>query len=88
MEYLSHFYSGAHSVRTVQFLTIENKQFNHTSSLWGPGQPSGNGLCGTMLLTRKGWRVDDESCHIKIGFVCQKKKNTSGKDTNIKFSVA
>ena len=88
MEYLSQFYSGAHGVRTLQFLTIENKQFNHTSSLWGPGQPSGNGLCGTMLLRQKEWRVDDDSCHINIGFVCQKKKNTSGKEKNIKFSVA
>mgnify|MGYP002260108931 FL=1 len=83
MEYLGQFYSGAHRVRTVQFVTIENKQFNHTSSLWGPGQPSGNGLCGTMLLTRKGWRVNDYSCHKNIGFVCQKKKNTSGKETNV-----
>ena len=83
MEYSGQFYSGAHSVRTRQFSTIEYKLFNRTSSLWGPGEPSGDGSCGNMLLGQKGWRVNDESCYTNIGFVCQKKKNTSGKVTNV-----
>ena len=83
MEYLGRFYSGAHAVKLWHFSTIENKRFNSTSSLWGPGEPTGDGLCGNMLLGRKGWRVNDESCYVNIGFVCQKKKNTSGKDTSM-----
>ena len=83
MEYLGQFYSGAHSVRTLQFSTIEYKLFNRTSSLWGPREPSGNGLCGNMLLGQKGWRVNDDFCFINIGFVCQRKMNTSGKVTNV-----
>ena len=83
MEFSGQFYSGAHSVRTWQFSTIEYKLFSHTSSLWGPGEPSGDGSCGNMLLGQKGWRVNDESCFVNIGFVCQKKINTSGKVTNV-----
>ena len=80
MEYLGWFYIGTHAVGTGHFITIEYKQFNQTSSLWGPGQPSGDGLCSDMLfkLEWKGrWRVNDEPCNKKIGFVCQKKKITS-----------
>ena len=83
MEYLGQFYSGAHVVRTRLFSTIEYKPFNPTSSLWGPGEPSGDGPCGNMLWGRKGWRVNDASCYLNIGFVCQKKQNTAGKETNV-----
>ncbi|XP_074619878.1 uncharacterized protein LOC141878749 isoform X1 [Acropora palmata] len=85
MEYSGQFYSGAHSVRTRQFSTIEYKLFNRTSSLWGPGEPSGDGSCGNMLLGQKGWRVNDESCYTNIGFVCQKKKNTSVSECEISW---
>ena len=80
MEYLGWFHIDALPV--AHFETIEHKRFNVTSSLWGPGEPSGDGWCGNMLLGQKGWRVNDESCYVNIGFVCQKKKNTSGKETN------
>ena len=81
MEYLGQFHSGAYGDRTWQFSTIEYKSFNRSSSLWGPGEPSGDGSCGNMLLGQKGWRINDDSCSINIGFVCQKKKKTSGKET-------
>ena len=83
MEYFGQFYSGAHSVEPLQFLTIEDKQLSRTSSLWGPGEPSGNGSCGTLFLRKKEWRVYVDSCHVNIAFVCQKRKNTSGKKTNV-----
>ena len=85
MDYLGWFHIGAHAVGAGHFITIEYKQFNRTSSLWGPGEPSGDGLCSNMLFHRgwKGrWRVNDAPCNIKMGFVCQKKKNASaGKET-------
>ena len=81
MEYLGRFDIGARAVPTGRFITIEYKQFSRTSSLWGPGEPSGDGLCSDMLFKPKWqgrWRVNDESCNkFKIGFVCQKKMNTS-----------
>ena len=85
MEYLGWFHIGARAVRTEHFITIEYKQFNRTSSLWGPGEPSGDGLCSNMLFRpewRGRWRVNAAPCNKKIGFVCQKKKNISaGKET-------
>ncbi|XP_067041831.1 uncharacterized protein [Acropora muricata] len=80
MEYLDWFHIGARAVRTGDFITIEYKQFNRTSSLWGPGEPSGDGMCSNMLFKQEWegrWRVNDAPCNIKMGFVCQKKKNTS-----------
>ena len=81
MEYLGSFHTGASRLKTGRFITIEHQQFSRTSPLWGPGQPSGNGFCGVMWLY-SGWRLNDESCNNKRGFVCQKKKNSSaGKET-------
>ena len=85
MEYLGRFYIGARAVPTGHFITIEYKPFSRNSSLWGPGEPSGDGLCSDLLFKQEWqgrWRVNDESCNKKIGFVCQKKMNTSaGKET-------
>ena len=85
MEYLGWFHIGARVVPTGHFITIEYKQFNRTSSLWGPGEPSGDGLCSNMLFRQEWegrWRVNDAPCNIKMGFICQKKQNTSaGKET-------
>ncbi|XP_067041821.1 uncharacterized protein [Acropora muricata] len=76
MEYLGSFHTGASSLKTGRFITIEHQQFSRTSPLWGPGEPSGDGFCSVMLLHSR-WRLNDESCSNKRGFVCQKKKNTS-----------
>ena len=81
MEYLGSFHIGAFGLKIEHFITIEHQQFSRTSPLWGSGQPSGDGLCTVMLLG-SGWKLNDESCYNKRGFVCQKKKNTSaGKET-------
>ncbi|XP_074619397.1 uncharacterized protein LOC141878381 [Acropora palmata] len=85
MEFSGQFYSGAHGVKTWQFSTIENKMFSCTSLLWGPGEPSGDGSCENMLLGQKGWRVNDKSCFVNIGFVCQKKMNTSVSECEISW---
>ena len=84
MEYLGWFHIDALPV--AHFVTTEQKQFSLTSSLWGPGEPSWDGWCGNMILGQKGWRVNDESCYVNIGFVCQTKTNTSGKETNIIYN--
>ena len=82
MEYLGSFHTSAFGLRTGHFITIEHQEFSRTSPLWGPGQPSGDGLCTVMLLVSRKWKLNDESCYNKRGFVCQKKKNTSaGKET-------
>ena len=85
MEYLGRFYIGARAVPTGHFITIEYKPFSRNSSLWGPGEPSGDGLCSDMLFKQEWegrWRVNDESCIKRAGFVCQKKMTISaGKET-------
>ena len=62
MEYLGRFLHWLHVLfQTGHFITIEYKQFSRTSSLWGPGEPSGDGLCSNMLFVKKLGRDDGES---------------------------
>ena len=82
MEYLGSFHTGAFGYNSGRFITIEHQQFSRTSPLWGSGQPSGDGLCTVLIIESREWKLNDESCYNKRGFVCQKKKNTSaGKET-------
>lgn len=82
------FYVGAYVVSTGQWITVNSQIFDSKSSLWGPGQPSGDGWCADMLFGEKwdpkwkgkGWRLNDESCYLTTGFICQKLKNPYGKD--------
>ena len=89
MEYLGYFHVGAHILSSERWITVEYQPFDSTSSLWGPGEPSGDGRCANMMLGEKwrkdwrgeGWRLGSDLCNLNIGFVCQKKKTTSGTNT-------
>lgn len=94
VEYWSGFHVGAQILSSERWITVGYQEFDSTSSLWGPGEPSGNGWCANMILGEKwrkdwrgkGWRLDSDVCNINLGFVCQKKKTTSG--TNTFFHIA
>ena len=77
------FYVGGYVSNTRRWTTVLNEPFDSQSSLWGPGEPSGDGLCGDMLFRENWspkWRINDEKCSMRIGFVCEKQKTASGKD--------
>lgn len=88
MEYWGLFHVGAEVLSSERWITVENQPFDSTSSLWGPGEPSGDGWCANMMLGEKwrkdwrgkGWRLDSDSCNINLGFVCQKDTTTPGKN--------
>ena len=85
------FFVGAHAVSTGRWITVRKQLFPTQSLLWGPSEPSGDGWCADLIFAEKwnsnwkgkGWRINDQDCLSKEGFVCQKPKNTSGTD-NIK----
>ena len=85
------FFVGAHAVSTGRWITVRKQLFPTQSLLWGPSEPSGDGWCTELIFGEKwnsnwkgkGWRINDQDCFSKEGFVCEKPKNTSGTD-NIK----
>ena len=85
------FFVGAHAVSTGRWITVRKQLFPTQSLLWGPSEPSGDGLCTDLIFAEKwnsnwkgkGWRINDQDCFSKEGFVCEKPKNISGTD-NIK----
>ena len=85
------FYVGGRAANTGQWVTVTNKLFDSHSSLWGPGEPSGDGLCGDLLLFENSnpkWRVNDDNCLYSVGFVCEKQKTDAGKDSGEHFKCA
>lgn len=85
------FYVGGHTANTGQWITVTNELFDSDSSLWGPGEPSGDGLCGVMLLVENWnpkWRINDDNCLYNVGFVCEKQKTAAGKDFGEHFKCA
>ena len=73
---------GGYAVDTGQWITVTNEVFASKSSLWGPGEPSGDGLCGDMRFRENWnpkWRINDEDCSSELGFVCQKPMTGAGK---------
>ncbi|XP_048584250.1 uncharacterized protein LOC5517652 isoform X2 [Nematostella vectensis] len=50
--------------------------------MWGPGEPSSDGNCGNLLRADgwdskwagHGWRLNDELCAYRQGYICQMKK--------------
>ena len=75
------FFVGGYAVNTGRWITVTNALFDSKSPLWGPGEPSGDGVCTDMLFNENWipkWRINDEDCSLEIGFVCQKPM-TAGK---------
>ena len=90
-EYLrrsDYFYVGAYADNDGRWVTVKNQLFSPQRPLWGPWEPSGDGWCADLIFGErwdsrwkgKGWRINDEACFTKQGFVCQKQKHTLGKD--------
>ena len=50
-----------------------------TNNLWGPGEPSGDGMCGSFLNAigwnsdwkGYGWRWNDLGCTNLLGYICE-----------------
>ena len=86
MDEWEYFYVGAYAVSDGRWITVNNQPFSTKSSLWGPAEPSGDGGCADLIFAEKwnpnwkgkGWRVNDQPCITKQGFVCQKQKDASG----------
>ena len=86
MDEWGYFYVGAYAVSDGRWITVKNQPFSTKSSLWGPAEPSGDGWCADLIFAEKwnpnwegkGWRVNDQPCITKQGFVCQKQKGASG----------
>ena len=82
LRYFSIFFVGAHVISDGRWITVRKQLFPAQSSLWGTSQPSGDGWCTDLIFEEKwnskGWRINDQNCLSKEGFVCQKPKNTSG----------
>ena len=80
--YFSSFFVGAHAISDGRWITVRKQLFPAQSLLWGTSQPSGDGWCTDLIFEEKwnskGWRINDQNCLSKEGFVCQKPKNTSG----------
>ena len=76
------FFVGAHAISDGRWITVRKQLFPAQSLLWGTSQPSGDGWCTDLIFEEKwnskGWRINDQNCLSKEGFVCQKPKNTSG----------
>ena len=89
MEYWGWFHVGAQILSSEGWITVEYQPFDAALSLWGPGEPSGDGRCANMMLGEKwrkdwrgkGWRLGSDLCNMNIGFVCQKNNTTPGKNT-------
>ena len=76
------FFIGAHAISDGRWITVRKQLFPAQSLLWGTSQPSGDGWCTDLIFegkwNSKGWRINDQNCLSKEGFVCQKPKKTSG----------
>ncbi len=80
---------GAKASSDGRWITVKNESFslNKYSSLWGPNEPSGDGWCGALIFGEKwdvswrgkGWRINDDACLAKGGFVCQRQKQDLSK---------
>ena len=91
-EYLEeqvYYFVGAYAVSDGRWITARKQLFPAQSLLWGPSEPSGDGWCTDLIFGEKwnsnwkgkGWRINDENCLSKEGFVCQKPKTTAGNNT-------
>ena len=82
LRYFSFFFVGAHAISDGRWITVRKQLFPAQSLLWGTSQPSGDGWCTDLIFEEKwnskGWRINDQNCLSKEGFVCQKPKNTLG----------
>ena len=63
----------------LNWIWSDGTNFSRKNSLWGPGEPSGDGKCGSFLNAISwdsawqgyGWRWNDEKCINRKGFICE-----------------
>ena len=56
----------------LNWLWLDNS--NVTSERWGPGEPSGDGQCGSIAQIGsnwKDWALNDVPCSTRLGYICQ-----------------
>ena len=61
------------------WIWLDGEVVSYTNNLWGPNEPSGDGKCGSFLNAISwasswlgyGWRWNDISCTIRLGYICQ-----------------
>ncbi|XP_022810271.1 uncharacterized protein LOC111347272, partial [Stylophora pistillata] len=67
------------TVQSTDWLWIDGQMVSNTNNLWGPGEPSGDGKCGTFLnaigwssdWVGYGWRWNDQPCNSLKGYICE-----------------
>ena len=51
---------------------LDGTNIPDTYRLWGPGEPNGDGKCGSFSSWKGyGWRWNDENCIKRFGFICE-----------------
>ena len=67
------FYIGASATQNLKWRWTNGETVS-SSAPWGPREPSGDGNCGTVIKPAgwSGWKLNDENCATRLGFVCEK----------------
>ena len=63
----------------LKWVWSDRSNLSATLKLWGPGEPSGDGKCGSLLNAISwdsawqgyGWRWNDQKCTNRQGFICE-----------------
>ena len=84
-------YVGGFAASEGKWISVKTELFPTKTSLWGPHEPSGDGWCGSLALGEKwnpiwkgkGWRINDRPCLVAMGWICQKEKQSSSKNSHL-----
>ena len=83
---------GIHLGLTTQvtdWVWIDGQMVSDTNNLWGPGEPSGDGKCGSFYNGIRsssdwvgyGWRWNDQPCNSLKGYICEQPLGMMTSDT-------
>ena len=72
-----HLYVGSRAKQEADWHWLDKSRV--ISSAWGPGKPSGDGQCGSILRLYNwtNWVLNDQPCTDKLGFICESPKGAS-----------
>ena len=72
-----HLYIGSRAKQEADWHWLDKSLV--ISSAWGPGEPSGDGQCGSILRAYnwKDWALNDLPCTYKLGYICKSTKGVS-----------
>lgn len=70
----------------LRWAWLDGEKVSNAYNMWNPGEPSGDGKCGSFLLNSiswdsnwrgYGWGWNDESCTSLKGYICEEPLGTS-----------